>query len=208
MKKFLAILMALTLMLTVFAGCAKQAAPKADGGDTTKAAETKLSKDQEKIIADLKKELNIEGYEDQVAAELKADPEFTAVAEQAGLDVDEYVGTLAKMYKWDIGDVNVDGDKAVAKVTMTYPDYSVMDQLLDQKLDEYLATNDTSNLTEDEATKIVGQLLMEILKSGELTTTSEDFDIDYIKENGAWKIANYDEVEKAMIDAQSVDDAA
>ena len=135
MKKFLAILMALTLMLTVFAGCAKQAAPKADGGDTTKAAETKLSKDQEKIIADLKKELNIEGYEDQVATELKADPEFTAVAEQAGLDVDEYVGTLAKMYKWDIGDVNVDGDKAVAKVTMTYPDYSVMDQLLDQKLD-------------------------------------------------------------------------
>ena len=91
---------------------------------------------------------------------------------------------------------------------MTYPDYSVMDQLLDQKLDEYLATNDTSNLTEDEATKIVGQLLMDILKSGELTTTSEDFDIDYVKEGGAWKIANYDEVEKAMIDAQSIDDAA
>ena len=208
MKKFLAILMMLTLMLALFAGCAKNAAPKA-GSDTTKApAESKLSKDEEAIILDLKKELNVDGYEEQIAAELKADQDFVATMNAAGIDVDEYVNAIAPKYKWEIGKITVNGKEAVAKVTMTYPDYEKMDSLLDEKIDEYLATNDTSNLSDADAQKLVGDMMMEIVKSDALPVADAKFDIDYVKGEDGWKMADSEEIEKAMIDVQAVDSAA
>ena len=208
MKKILAILMTLILMLTLFAGCAKNAAPKADDSTTKAPVENKLSKDEEAIIADLKKEFNMDNYEEFVAAGLKADEEFVQIAQEAGLDIDEYVNAFATKYKWDIGDVSVDGDKAIAKITMTCPDFEKMDVIFDEKLDEYMANNDTSKLTESEAQKLVCDIMMDILKSEDLPLTSEDFDIDYIKEDGAWKMAETEEVEKAMVAAQGLDAAA
>ena len=208
MKKFLAILMMLTLMLTLFAGCAKNAAPKADSSTTKAPVENKLSKDEEAIIADLKKELNVDGYEEQIAAELKADKDFVATMNAAGIDVDEYVNAIAPKYKWEIGKITVDGKEAVAKVTMTYPDYEKMDSLLDQKIDEYLATNDASKLSDADAQKLVGDMMMEIVKSDELPVAAADFDIDYVKENGIWKMVDSEEIEQAMIDVQDVNEAA
>lgn len=208
MKKILAILMTLILMLTLFAGCGAKTAPAGESDKTTVAPESKLSKDEQAITDDLKKEFNMDNYEEVVAAGLKADEEFVAIAEEAGLDIDEYVNAFATKYKWDIGDVSVDGDKAIAKITMTCPDFEKMDVIFDEKLDEYMANNDTSKLTESEAQKLVCDIMMDILKSEDLPLTSEDFDIDYIKEDGAWKMAETEEVEKAMVAAQGLDEAA
>ncbi len=208
MKKFLAILMMLTLMLTLFAGCAKNAAPKADTSTTKAPVENKLSKDEEAIIFDLKKELNVDGYEEQVAAELKADKEFVATMTAAGIDIDEYVNAIAPKYKWEIGKITVDGKEAVAKVTMAYPDYEKMDVLLDEKIDKYLATNDASKLSDADAQKLVGEMMMEIVKSDELPVATADFDIDYIKGSDGWKMADSEEIKQAMIDVQDVDEAA
>lgn len=207
MKKFLTILMALTLMLTLFAGCGAKTTTS-DGNDKKVEASAKGSKDQEAIIADLKKELNIDGYEAQVAAELKADQEFIATTNQVNLDIDEYVNAIAKKYKWDIGDVTVDGDKAVAKVTMTSPDFNAMDTLLDEKIEAFKASNDVSTMTEQDLMKALGEMMLEIVKADDLPLETQDFDIDYIKEGNTWKMADYDGVEQEMIDAQAIDDAA
>ena len=204
MKKYLAIILALVLMLTLFVGCGAKSAPSGESEKTTAAPKT----DEQAIKDDLKKEFNMDNYEEFVAAGLKADEEFVQIAQEAGLDIDEYVNAFAKKYKWDIGDVSVDGDKAIAKITMTCPDFEKMDVIFDEKLDEYMANNDTSKLTESEAQKLVCDIMMDILKSEDLPLTSEDFDIDYIKEDGAWKMAETEEVEKAMVAAQGLDAAA
>ena len=194
MKKYLAIILALVLMLTLFVGCGAKSAPSGESEKTTAAPKT----DEQAIKDDLKKEFNMDNYEEFVAAGLKADEEFVQIAQEAGLDIDEYVNAFATKYKWDIGDVSVDGDKAIAKITMTCPDFEKMDVIFDEKLDEYMANNDTSKLTESEAQKLVCDIMMDILKSEDLPLTSEDFDIDYIKEDGSWKMADTEEVEKAM----------
>ena len=204
MKKYLAIILALVLMLTLFVGCGTKSAPSGESEKTTAAPKT----DEQAIKDDLKKEFNMDNYEEFVAAGLKADEEFVQIAQEAGLDIDEYVNAFATKYKWDIGDVSVDGDKAIAKITMTCPDFEKMDVIFDEKLDEYMANNDTSKLTESEAQKLVCDIMMDILKSEDLPLTSEDFDIDYIKEDGAWKMAETEEVEKAMVAAQGLDAAA
>lgn len=204
MKKYLAIILALVLMLTLFVGCGAKSAPSGESEKTTAAPKT----DEQAIKDDLKKEFNMDNYEEFVAAGLKADEEFVQIAQEAGLDIDEYVNAFATKYKWDIGDVSVDGDKAIAKITMTCPDFEKMDVIFDEKLDEYMANNDTSKLTESEAQKLVCDIMMDILKSEDLPLTSEDFDIDYIKEDGAWKMAETEEVEKAMVAAQGLDAAA
>ncbi len=204
MKKYLAIILALVLMLTLFVGCGAKSAPSGESEKTTTAPKT----DEQAIKDDLKKEFNMDNYEEFVAAGLKADEEFVQIAQEAGLDIDEYVNAFATKYKWDIGDVSVDGDKAIAKITMTCPDFEKMDVIFDEKLDEYMANNDTSKLTESEAQKLVCDIMMDILKSEDLPLTSEDFDIDYIKEDGAWKMAETEEVEKAMVAAQGLDAAA
>ena len=204
MKKYLAIILALVLMLTLFVGCGAKSAPSGESEKTTAAPKT----DEQAIKDDLKKEFNMDNYEEFVAAGLKADEEFVQIAQEAGLDIDEYVNAFATKYKWDIGDVSVDGDKAIAKITMTCPDFEKMDVIFDEKLDEYMANNDTSKLTESEAQKLVCDIMMDILKSEDLPLTSEDFDIDYIKEDGAWKMAETEEVEKAMAAVQGLDAAA
>ena len=157
MKKYLAIILALVLMLTLFVGCGAKSAPSGESEKTTAAPKT----DEQAIKDDLKKEFNMDNYEEFVAAGLKADEEFVQIAQEAGLDIDEYI-----------------------------------------------ANNDTSKLTESEAQKLVCDIMMDILKSEDLPLTSEDFDIDYIKEDGAWKMAETEEVEKAMVAAQGLDAAA
>lgn len=203
MKKYLSIVLALTLILTVFAGCGAKSAPE----EKQKKTEVTPKSDEQLIKDDLLKAFSMDNYDEMIAAGLKQDAEFVAVAEEAGLDIDEYVNAFASKYKWDIGDISVDGDKALAKITMTCPDFEKMDVILDQKLDDYMANNDTSNLSESDAKKLVCDIMLEIVKADDLPLTSEDFNIDYSKEDGTWKMVDSPEVEKAMIEAQGISEA-
>lgn len=203
MKKYLSIVLALTLILTVFAGCGAKSAPE----EKQKKTELTPKSDEQLIKDDLLKAFSMDNYDEVIAAGLKQDAEFVAVAEEAGLDIDEYVNAFASKYKWDIGDISVDGDKALAIITMTCPDFEKMDVIFDQKLDDYMANNDTSNLSESDAKKLVCDIMLEIVKADDLPLKSEDFNIDYSKEDGTWKMVDSPEVEKAMIEAQGISEA-
>lgn len=207
MKKFLAILMALTLMLTLFAGCAKNADSKSDSTTakpTEAPTEAPLSEDEKAILSDLKAEFHVENYDEVLAAGLKADKNLVAT----GIDIDEYAKALASKYNWEIGDPKIDGEKAVVKVTMTYPSIDAMDKLFDEKLEEYKITHDISKLSNADAQKLIGEITMEVVTAKDLQTETDDFDIEYIKEEGIWKMADSEAVVQAMQAAQGLDEAA
>lgn len=216
MKKILAVLLAMTLILTLFAGCSSAVIPTADGSDkTTKATADKddgpkLTKDQKKIDEDLAKEFGIEGFEKQIAAEVKEDEDTVATIESLGIDADEYIEAIMKHYgwTWDPAAIAVDGDKAVAKVTMTYPDFDTMSDMLDEKSEEWLKTIDKDSMDEATFYKEYGKLVMEVMHAEDFPELTSDFDIDYVKDGGTWKMADEDAVLSELNEAQGAGDAA
>ena len=215
MKRTLAILLIAVMMLTLFAACSK--APSSAGknnttGEPTQAADTgnddkddgpKLTKDQKAILKDLEKEFSIDGYEKEIAAEVKADEETAELVDLLGIDVDDYVSGLMKHYNWTFGDIDVEGDTAVANVTMTYPDFDAMSDMLTEKAEAWVQEKGgMDNVTEDEFYAAYGKMVVDILNDDEFPTLDSDFTIDYIKDGKDWVIKDKDAVKDTMNDAQ------
>ena len=209
MKKIIAILLTTVLILTVFAGCSSttpsSAGKNTDSGKSGTDIDNgpKLSKDQKAILADLEKEFSVDGYEKEIADEIKTDEETTQIVDSLGITVDDYVSGIVKHYGWTFGDITVDGDTAVAAVTMTYPDFDKMGEILDAKADEWLeAQGGVEAVTEEQFYQAYGKIVMDILNSDEFPVLTADFNVDYIKDGKDWVIKDRDAVTDTMNEAQ------
>lgn len=149
------------------------------------AAETPAT-DEELIKADVESFIGTVVSEETLTASLKADESIAQYAEN-GFDVDAYAKNMAKIIKFEVTSVDVDGDKAVAHGALTIPDFGdAADEMVGDALEAKLASVDADSLTEDGQVALLMEVLTEVLTSPDFPTTTSEFDIDYAKKDGSW----------------------
>lgn len=208
MKKVLAILLTTVLILTLFAGCAAKPVPAGKNNDAGKDSSAidnapKLSKDQKAILADLEKEFSVDGYEKEIADELREDAETQEIVDSLGITVEDYVAGIIKHYNWTFGDITVDGDTAVAAVTMAYPDFEKMGEILEAEADKWIEEQGgLESVTEEEFYQAYGKIVIDVLNSDAFPVLTADFNVDYIKDGKDWVVKDRDAVTDDMNAAQ------
>ena len=185
MKKLFGKLTALTLAallaMALFTGC---------GGETV--AE---KSDEDLIIEDLQDDLDIiNNCTDQMKAEFESDEDLVSIFEMAGVDPGEYAEAYASTIKGEVSSVTVDGDTAVAVLSLTMPDFEQMDAFQDQFLEEYTADMDLESMSEDDLYKVIGEALMACIKDPNLPLKTDNFDVNYTKVDGVWTADNEEDV--------------
>lgn len=186
MKKILAIVLSLVLMLTFFAGCGAKETNTAE--DTTHATGAIVPSDEELIKADLEKIYNDAFAAEKVKGveEYKADPSF------AGCDAEALIEAACTHVSMEVTAVNVDGDKATAEVKFTSPEVN------SDRANEFAATkmetikDKMANATEEEETALFEQFFIDLFSDKDFPELEETGTANYEKVNGEWKLADED----------------
>ncbi len=126
---------------------------------------------------------------------LREDKEMLELEKQ-GLDLEAYAANMESKFKLEVVSVDVTGDKAVAHVALTSPEFGEeADALMEKAVDAAIADLDVENMTEDDFTKLMMGVVSDVLTDPTFPTTTQTFDIDYVKNNGTWEMADESGVE-------------
>lgn len=112
---------------------------------------TMSKSDEDLIKEDVRVNIGTEITPEELATELKKDSGISAYIDY-GLDIDAVSQSLASLYKVEVKEVKVNGDKAVATLTATVPTFG--DEMI-ALVEEEANKLDMTNMTESEATKAV-----------------------------------------------------
>ena len=119
--------------------------------------------------------------------------------ESMGLDLKGYAENMAKIFKFEIVSVDVDGDTAVAHGKLTLPDFGdKTDELQEKAMEEATKGKDFSNMSQDEQIKIFGEVLNGVLSSPDFPTVTEEVPIDYVKNGDKWEMKDKSAVESLL----------
>jgi hypothetical protein len=127
--------------------------------------------------------------------EIASDEETASLFALVGLNPEDYAKAVVGVMSLACGDVTINGDKAVAEVIITLPDYEAISTEMDKALDEALAEMDEST-SEEEALAAVGDAMMKALEN--TPSKTETIKADYVKNNGKWEIADASKLTSAM----------
>ena len=180
-----------------FAACggssASSSATSASGSATSSASAASANADEQAIVKDI--ETNATWFEDnksQIADEIAADKDTSDMLALVGVDAKEFGQAFADGMSMKCGKVTVNGDKAVAEILITAPDSEAMNVEMDKALEEL----DVQSLSGNEALNKVGEAIMKAVKN---TPTKEvAIEVDYVKNNGTWEVADIDKLKSAM----------
>ena len=169
--KLLGVVLCAALSMTMFAlaGC----------GSTSQS-------DEELIKADINVSIGTEISPSDLAKELRSDDSL-AVYESYGLDIDAVAQSLSQLYKVDVKNVTVNGDKATATLVATVPTFGEeMTDLIAEEAEKL----DLTNATEEEAVQAAAKILNDVFTRSDYPVTKQEFTVDYIKKDGKWQMAD------------------
>lgn len=178
----------------VACGGSSSSAASASGSAASSASSAGANADEQAIIKDIEDNATwFEAGKNEMASEIAKDEETAALFKLVGLDVNDYAKAVVDVMKMKCGKVTVDGDKAVAELLMTIPDYDAMSAEMDKALEE---ADLNSAKSEEEALAMAGEALLKAVESA--PTKEISIDVDYIKKNNKWEVADADKVKSAM----------
>lgn len=125
--------------------------------------------------------------------------------EKYGFDAGALAKGFASTFETDISSVEVDGDTAIAIVETTMPCFGggVADQMMDGALTKKMEGIDTTQLSEEEAMKLVMSVATEALADPKFPTTTDSFELDYVKKDGQRSLSNADEVKAPLLEKRA-----
>lgn len=103
---------------------------------------------------------------------------------ELGITVEDFATAYLDGFDYSIDSVKVDGEEAVATVTITCKLYTNIEKALNQKIEDLTNDKDFMALSEKKMKKQLGQELLAAVKSVENTSTT--LEINYTLENDAW----------------------
>lgn len=161
--------------------------------------------DEDLIRADIEKTIGGSEIDPaSVLAGMKENPEAMETLEKAGIDPNEFATAIAKLTSVETKSVEVDGDTATAVITVKMPDFTAMETMMNTEIQNLQTTTDVSKLTEDEAYKMIGEIIMKVVTDPTLPQAENDFDVTYAKQDGKWVLQDDAGLQAAMEQATGV----
>ncbi len=105
--------------------------------------------------------------------------------EELGVDSDEFTTSYLEGFDYEINDITVEEDTAVANVTVSCK--SMMDIMNDfqTQLTDYVSTLDPSSISQESLYQAAGEILMQCVEDAEVKSTECDFTYERDSE-GTW----------------------
>ena len=91
--------------------------------------------------------------------------------DQLGITADEFADAYLDGYAYEVGDVTVDGDTASVEVSVTIKSYADIMAAFQDEFDAWAASVDTTTMTEDEAYRQAGAMMLDVIAAAEPKTT-------------------------------------
>lgn len=91
--------------------------------------------------------------------------------DQLGITADEFADAYLDGYAYEVGDVTVDGDTASVEVSVTIKSYADIMAAFQDEFDAWAASVDTTTMTEDEAYRQEGAMMLDVIAAAEPKTT-------------------------------------
>ena len=91
--------------------------------------------------------------------------------DQLGITADEFADAYLDGYAYEVGDVTVDGDTASVEVSVTIKLYADIMAAFQDEFDAWAASVDTTTMTEDEAYRQAGAMMLDVIAAAEPKTT-------------------------------------
>jgi hypothetical protein len=199
-NKFLAIIMACVLACGVFAiaGCGGNSSSGSSAAPSGPTDEELITADVDGIFGkiftpDVIKELVAEGAGDSLGQ-----------MESLGItiDYDALAEAFKNVIKIKVDSVEVNGDTAVANVTITYPNYNdpAANEVMEKVMTEKLSGIDATKLQNDpdSVSAALNEAIVAGLTSTDIPTASEASTIDYVKSGDTWTMKDADKIEDLL----------
>lgn len=105
--------------------------------------------------------------------------------EEMGLDSRELAVTILDGFDYSIDSVTVDGDKAVATVTIISKSYSDFENEVEAAVSDVASVPGIEDMSQEEIYQLYGERIMEAING--LETKSETTDIEYARQGNVWE---------------------
>lgn len=108
--------------------------------------------------------------------------------EEMGIDSEGLAVTILDGFDYSVDDVTVEGDKAVATVTIVSKSYSDFEAAVDAAIAEVTADPAVADMSQEEIYQLYGQRIMEAIDG--LQAKPETTEVEYAREGNAWEPVN------------------
>ena len=190
-KRYLAFLATIVLAFCVMG----LAACGGGGAASSGSAEPQVS-DEELIKTSIEDTLGAYVTKEYLVQELRANEEI-AELEKLGFNVEGYAENMANIMKFEVAEVKVDGDTAVAKMDITVPNFgSTTQELIEKKAQEMAQDVDVASMSQDEQIAFAMEVTSAVLADPDFPRATSTIDIDYVKSGDAWQMKDQKDVEK------------
>lgn len=200
-RKYLAILMACVLAFGMMAlvGCGGQqqsgSAPAAPSGPTD---EELIAEDFSHVFDDIFTADGIKAIVESTTGDALASLESLGVT----VDYDAFANAFKQVFVIEVTSVQVNGDTAVADVSITYPDYGsdAGQAAMNDAMNKAIEGVDLQAIAgdPDELSKVLNDAMIAGLTSSDIPTTTQSDKIDYEKVDGTWQMKDKDELTDAL----------
>lgn len=141
--------------------------------------------DEEVIRESLTEELDgIKNMDSEVVAELESGIASSGI-EEIGIDVGEFTKAYLQGFDYTINSVTVDGDSAVANITLTCKSQDEFQDSFATAAGELAESGELDGMTEEEAFARLGEVAVECLNNVE-ASAGEPFDVTYELVDNTW----------------------
>ena len=190
-KRYLAFLATIVL-----AFCVMGLAACGGGGSTSSGSAEPQVSDEELIKTNIEDTLGTYVTKEYLVQELRANEEI-AELEKLGFDVEGYAENMANIMKFEVAEVKVDGDTAVAKMDITVPNFgSTTQELIEKKAQEMAQDVDVASMSQDEQIAFAMEVTSAVLADPDFPRATSTIDIDYVKSGDSWQMKDQKDVEK------------
>ena len=190
-KRYLAFLMTIVL-----AFCVMGLAACGGGGSTSSGSAEPQVSDEELIKTNIEDTLGTYVTKEYLVQELRANEDI-ANLEKLGFDVEGYAENMANIMKFEVAEVKVDGDTAVAKMDITVPNFgSTTQELIEKKAQEMAQDVDVASMSQDEQIAFAMEVTSAVLADPDFPRATSTIDIDYVKSGDTWQMKDQKDVEK------------
>ena len=168
-KKLLAVVLAATMMCfgaLVLSSCGKS--------------------DEEVVREGVARELDMVKNKDPEFMESITDAALASEMDAYGIDANEFMVSYLEGFDYTINDVTVDGDTAVANVTITCKTLSDIYEQVMTSAEDAANSTDVSSMGDDESNQLVGQIMMDSVAQVQ-ATTQEPVDLTFTLNGNTWE---------------------
>lgn len=157
---------------------------------------------EEALKQQVEKDLSVNASPEMIVAALRSNTQL-AQLENLGLDLEGIAAAVLEKTGFEVSDVRVEGETAVATIHARVPDLNADAAA---KIQESLALKvaeagiDPAAPDEARLVGLVSETITEFLAGADLATKTGDFTVDYAASDGKWAVKDPAAFEKAVAD--------